>query len=650
MDKKEAKKRIEKLKKVIKYHRYLYHVLDKQKISDAALDSLKKELSDLEEKYPQFKTTDSPTQRIAGEPLEKFEKKEHSVPMLSFNDAFSEEEVRQWEKRIKKLTTEKLDYFCEAKIDGLAVALIYEKGLFERGLTRGNGKIGEDVSENLKTIESIPISLEKEIDCEVRGEVFISKKEFKKINQKRKKQGLPLYANPRNLAAGSVRQLDPKIASERNLSFLAWQLLNRKEQKQEKKELLELGFKSAQGKYCPTLEDVFQYYEQMRKKREDLPYEVDGIVVGLNDNDLFKELGVAGKAPRAAIAFKFPGKEATTIVKSVKVQVGRTGNITPVACLKPVRLGGVIVSRATLHNADEIKRLGLKIGDTVIVERAGDVIPRVKKVLKNLRTGKEKAFTMPTKCPVCKTKLSKKETILRCPNKLCEKRQRRQLYHFVNKNTFDIENLGPKIIDQLVDKGLVSQPSDIFDLKQGDLLPLERFAEKSSKNIIESIEKSKEISFSRFIFALGIRGVGEETARDLALHFSDIKSLTKAKREELLEIQDIGPETADCVHDFFKDKRNLNLIKDLLKKGVKIKKEKQKGKLKGKTFVFTGKLSFERDRAKQRVRELGGNVSSSVSEKTDFVVLGKEPGAKFKKAKELKLKIIKEQEFKKLIQ
>jgi len=689
MTKKEAKQRIEKLKKLINYHRYLYHVLDKQEISEAALDSLKKELFDLEQKYPEFITPDSPTQRVGGKPLDKFEKVRHPSPMLSFNDAFSEKDMIEWEERIKKLLTEEeisnLDYFCELKFDGLAIELIYENGLLKQGSTRGDGKIGEDVTQNLKTIEAIPLRL-RDLDevindlqkkgleriaqflkkngykgtIVVRGEGLISKKEFERINKEQEKKGLPKYANPRNIAAGSIRQLDPKITASRRLDAYMYDLvtnLGQTTHEQEHEILKVLGFKTHKEgtKYCKNLKEVFEFHHFWAKKRDTLPFEIDGVVVQVNDNKIFEKLGVVGKAPRGAIAYKFPLKQAETIVEDIKVQVGRTGAVTPVAHLKPVEVGGVTITRATLHNEQEIKRLGVRIGDTVIVGRAGDVIPEVVKVLKELRTGKEKEFKMPKRCPVCGTKLIKpeEEAIWRCPNPNCQARQRRYLYHFVSKSAFDIEGLGPKIIDQLVEEGLISSPADIFELKEGDLLPLERFAEKSAKNLIEAIQAKKQIPLARFIYALGIKGVGEETAQDLALHFQDIENLKKATLQELLNIKDIGPETAKAIFDFFQHKRNIELLERLKKAGIKIispSKSLKSQKLKGKKFVLTGALKeMTREEAKNRIRELGGEVSESVSKKTDFVVVGQNPGSKLKKAKKLGVKIIKEEEFLKML-
>ena len=688
LSKSEAKKRIEKLRKLIRYHRYLYHVLDKQEISDSALDSLKKELFDLEQKFPEFITPDSPTQRVGGKPLEEFEKVRHPTPMLSINDAFSEKDMKDWQDRISKLLTpeerKKIDFYCEPKLDGLAIELIYKHGILKIGSTRGDGITGEDVTQNLKTIEAIPLRLreEKEVIEELekegfkeiaqtirkkgykevvaRGEVIITKKEFERVNKQRKKAGLPTYANPRNLAAGSVRQLDPKITAKRKLDSHIYVLISdfgQKTHEQEHKILQVLGFKTNNkyNKYCKDLKEVFEFHKFWQKNREKLPFEIDGIVVTINSNKIFKKLGVVGKAPRGVIAYKFPLKQATTIVKDIKVQVGRTGALTPVAILEPVEVGGVTISRATLHNEDEIKRLGVKIGDTVIVGRAGDVIPDVVKVLPELRTGKEKEFKMPRKCPVCGTKTIRPagEALWRCPNSNCPARKIRYFYHFVSKGAFDIEGLGPKIIDRLIDEGLISNPADLFELKEGDLVPLERFAEKSAKNLIEAIQSKKEIPLYRFIYALGIRNVGEQTAIDLANQFGSLEKLKKASLQELEEILDIGPVVARSIYEWFRDKHNLKFLEKLKKVGIKIiepKKEKKKLVLSGKTFVLTGALkSMTRDEAKNKIRQLGGKVSSSVSKNTDFVVVGESPGSKYQKAKKLGIKMISEKEFLKMI-
>ena len=681
MNKQEAKERIEKLKKVINYHRYLYHVLDKPKISDAAFDTLKNELEELEFKFPDLITPDSPTQRVGGKPLAKFEKVYHEIPMLSLSDAFSVEELREWEERIRKLVPrEKLDYFCELKLDGLAVSLEYKKSMFIRGATRGDGKVGEDVTQNLKTIPSIPLRLripeEKEIRelgfsseqtkkiikaaeeglIEVRGEAIMTKKTFEELNKKFQKEKMPLLANPRNAAAGSIRQLDPKITASRNLDCYIYSLvtdLGQTRHEQEHGLAKFLGFKTiSHNKFCRDLGEVIEFHQKMSKEREKLPFEIDGIVVVVDKVDLQKKLGVVGKAPRWMIAYKFSPKEATTIVEDIKVQVGRTGVLTPVAILRPVEIGGVIVSRATLHNEDEIKRLGLKIGDTVIVARAGDVIPDVVRVIPGLRTGKEKNFHMPKNCPICGKEVLKDEggVILRCVNKKCPSRQRRGLYYFASKSAFDIEGLGPKSINLLLDQGLIQDPADIFDLKEGDLIPLERFGEKSAQNLVKSIQSRRTISLPRFLIGLGILHIGERTAQDLAEHFGSLNAIKEASFEDLEKIENIGPKVAKSVYEWFRDENNKKFLNKLLKQ-VKIEKyQPQTGKLKGKLFVLTGSLSaMSREEAKMKIQELGGKTSESVSKEVDYLVVGEEPGSKLNKAKKLGIKILDEKEFLKMI-
>jgi len=677
MGKKQVRERIDKLKKVIRHHRYLYHVLDKQDISPEALDSLKHELYQLEQKYPDLVTPDSPTQRIGGEPLENFKKVGHDKPMLSVEDIFSEKELQDWEDYLRRLAPEKsFEYFCELKIDGFAISLIYEDGFFVQGATRGNGKVGEDVTQNLKTIESIPLNLHfhkslkqgfKDIEkklknlikkgkVEIRGEVYMEKKAFEKFNRERDKKGEELYANPRNLAAGSIRQLDPKLAASRPLKFLAYDLVTdvgQKKHSQEHEVLSGLGFKVDEGKECRDLEAVSDFWRKVAKKRETLPFQIDGIVVSLDDNRLFEKLGVAGKSPRAIRALKFSPQQATTKVLDIKVQVGRTGAVTPIAFLKPVQVGGTTISRATLHNEDQIKRLGVKMGDTVIIERAGDVIPAVVKILPELRTGKEKDFKVPKDCPVCGTELVRpeEEVVRRCPNTNCPARKREFLNHFVSKKAFDIEGLGPKVIDKLVDENLISRPSDIFTLTEGDLIPLERFAEKSARNLVSAIEGSKKIPLAQFIYSLGIRHVGEETAVDLAQYFGTLDKLKKASKEKLESVPDIGTEVSKSIYKWFQSKDNLKLINNLLEAGVKIRSPESFGqKLTGKTFVLTGSLdSLTRSEAKRKIRLSGGNPASSVSKETDFLVIGDKPGSKLEEAKKLGIKIIKESEFLKLI-
>jgi DNA ligase (NAD+) len=666
MDKKQAKERIEKLKTVINHHRYLYHVLGSAQgaleISDSALDSLKKELFDLENQYPDLITPDSPTQRVGGKALKEFRKVRHAQRMLSFNDAFSKQDIQDWQERFTKLLTEeerkKVDYYCELKIDGLAIELIYKDGFLEIGSTRGDGTVGEDITENLKTVEAIPLKIDYKGELVVRGEVFITKKEFNRINKEQKEKGLPIYANPRNIAAGSVRQLDPKITASRKLDSFAYEIVSGVETKvhEEKHKVLhELGFKTNRNnKFCKSLDEVMNFRERWIKEREKLDYEIDGVVVLVNNNEIFEKSGVVGKAPRAGIAYKFPQAEATTKVLDINVQVGRTGAMTPVAVLEPVQVTGITITRATLHNEDEIKRLGLKIGDTVVVGRAGDVIPDIVKVLPELRTGHEKNFKMPERCPSCQTKLEKPEgeVVSRCPDKNCFAQKRRGFHHFASRAAFNIDGLGPKIIDRLLDEGLVQNPSDLFELEEGDVAALERFAEKSAENLIKAIQSKKEIDLAKFIYALGIRNVGEETSIDLAKHFGSIGKMKVAKIEDFDSILDIGPVVAKSIYEWFQDKANHKFL-EKLQKFVRIQNPEsrvQNYKLRGLSFVLTGTLeTMSRDEAKAKIRELGGNVSESVSSKTDYVVVGSDPGSKAEKAKKLGVKILSEKEFLDLI-
>ncbi len=689
MDKNDAKERIGQLKKTINRHRYLYHVLDKPEISDAALDSLKKELFDLEQQFPDLVTSDSPTQRVGGQPLKKFLKAPHEKPMLSFNDAFSEKDMEDWVTRVENFLNKKLTdetYYCELKIDGLAIELVYENGIFLQGSTRGDGLTGEDITQNLKTVEAIPLNL-LEIDevrknleksglnpsqydlskrrLVVRGEVFINKKEFEKTNKENERRGEKIFANPRNMAAGSVRQLDPKITAARKLDSFQYAIvtdLGQKNHEEEHELLKAFGFKTnPNNKPAKSLEDVFEFRNYWENHREKLSYEIDGVVVIFNNNKTFGDAGIIGKAPRAAIAYKFSAKETATIVEDIIVGVGRTGALTPVATLKPVSLTGITITHATLHNFDQIKRLGLKIGDTVIVSRAGDVIPQVIKVLTELRTGKEKAFKMPSKCPVDGSKVTQDGVIYRCSNPNCGARNRENLYHFVY--AFDIIGLGPKIIDRFLDEGLIRDASDIFGLKEGDIAVLERFGEKSAQNIVSEIKQKKKIALSRFIQSLGILHIGEETAQLLAkqvitkiknqnekIKINDVlKILQKLSLDDLQEIPDIGPKVAQSIYDWFRNERNIRFLEKLQLVGVEIERPPfhvSRSTFQGKTFVLTGTLeSLSRNKTKEKIRALGGDVSESVSKKTDYLVAGSEPGSKFDKAEKLGVKILNEKEF-----
>lgn len=563
-------------------------------------------------------------------------------------------------------------YFCELKMDGLAVSLIYENGFFVRGATRGDGKIGEDVTQNLKTIDAIPLKIKMTNQnaklperIEIRGEVFLPIKTFEELNKEYKKKSLPLLANPRNAAAGSIRQLDPKISASRGLNFVAWELLGIETKNHEESHqiLKELGFKViSENRFCRNLEEVEKFKEEIEKKREKMPFQIDGIVVIVNQNNLREKLGVVGKAPRGMIAYKFAAEEATTIVEDIIVQVGRMGTLTPVAILKPVLIAGSTVSRATLHNEDEIRKKDIRIGDTVVVRKAGDVIPEVVRVIKELRAGKEKEFFFPKNCPQCRGKVVREEgkAAYRCLNKNCFVVQLRALQHFVSKAAFDMSGLGPKILAKFLEEGLIKDAADLFDLKTGDIEPLERFAEKSAQNIVETVKTHKEIELPRFIYALGIPNVGEETAYDMTDVISSklkaqssnelIKILKNQKLEEWQEIPDIGPIVAKSIYDYFHDQHKQDFVERLFSAGVKIKDQVIGKKLTGRSFVFTGSLeTLSRDEAKEKVRVLGGEASESVSKETDYVVVGTDPGSKFDKAKELGIKIISEEEFLELV-
>lgn len=666
-NKQQAQERIEKLKKEINRIRYSYHVLDKQIVSDAVKDSLQHELAQLEEQFPDLITPDSPSQRVAGKPLEKFAKVTHKIPMLSLNDAFSFEELKAWEERISKLLPgQKLDYYAEIKMDGLAVALEYENGIFVGGSTRGDGVTGEDVTQNLKTIEGIPLKLEtgpstslRVKHLEVRGEVFMTKKALAALNKEQAKKGLQTFANTRNAAAGSIRQLDSKITASRNLDIYIYDLitdLGQKTHQEAHEKAKELGFKvNPQNQACSNLQEVEKYHKLWAKGREKLPYGTDGIVIVLNNLKTLKELGVVGKAPRGMIAYKFAPSQATTLVLDIAVQVGRTGTLTPVAHLKPVKVQGVTVSRATLHNEDEIRKKDIRIGDTVVVQRAGDVIPEVVESLKNLRPPKAKIFQFPKKCPLCGSKVVRVpgEAAHKCTNKKCFAIQRRGLYHFVGKGSFDIEGVGPKILDKFIEEGLIKDAADLFTLKEGDIAHLERFAEKSAQNIVGSIKSHRKLPLSRFIYALGILHVGEETAVDLANHFGTLDKLMKVSSEEVQKVPDIGPVVAKSIYEYFKDPEHQRFIQKLKKVGVEIENEKESivsNKLKGMIFVLTGSLeSMGREEAKEKIRILGGEASESVSKKTAYVIAGSEPGEKLEHAKKLGVKTIDEEEFLKII-
>jgi len=667
MNKDESKKRIAKLRKELDHHRYLYHVLDKQEISDSACDSLKHELYNLEKEYPEFITPDSPTQRVGGDPLKKFIKIQHPQPMLSIEDVFDFKELQDWEdymidflkKKSYLKSKNNFSYFCERKIDGVDIVLTYKKGILVSGVTRGNGLVGEQVTQNIKTIEAIPLHLEKSVDVVVRGEIFMHQKDFNKLNKQREKQDLQLYANPRNVAAGSIRQLNSKVTAQRALDCYIFEIitdLGQETHEQTHQKLKELGFKTDHHtRRCSNLEEVKKYYKTYLTKRIKNSFDYDGVVVVLNEIYLERILGSVGKSPRWMRAYKFPGQQATTIIKDIVVQIGRTGALTPVAQLRPVQLMGSVVSRATLHNQDEIDRLDARITDTIIIEKAGDIIPAVVRVLKVLRTEKSKKFQMPKQCPFCHSQIRKKsnEVAYYCLNKKCFAAQEQKISHFVGKKGFDIEGMGIKIAKQLVRQGLIKDAADIFTLTKGDLEPLERFAQKSADNLIKAVAQSAKIDLPHFIHALGIRHVGEQTAFDLAQHFVEFRKLKQSNKEILMSLPALGPIASQSIINWFKDENNKSFLQRLEKAGVKVKRfvSQTKNKtLNNQSFVITGTLkSMSREKAKEKIKALGGKTPIQISKQTDFLVSGQNSGSKYDKAKQWKVKIINEQEFLKML-
>ncbi len=664
MNQLEVKNRIDSIKKQMKEIDYAYYVLDKPLVSDAVRDSLKDELEELEGQFPDLITTDSPTQRIGGKALGKFEKYKHRVPKWSFDDLFSFAEVEEFDAKVKRFldlpSNQAIEYVCELKIDGLNMSFIYEGGLLIRGVTRGDGQVGEVVTNNVRAIGSVPLKLKDNLDIEVGGEVFMPKKSLIKLNEEQQKKGEDLFANPRNAAAGTMRQLDPQVAANRDLDTFMWTIYEPlkyglKTQHEIMKKMEVLGFKvNPHYQMVKSVSETLKYFKHWQENRQKLSYEIDGIVLKVNDLELQERLGRTAKHVRWAAAYKFPAEQVTTVVENIEVQVGRTGVLTPVAHLRAVALAGSVVKRATLHNLDEVNRLDVRVGDTVILQKAGDVIPDIVQVLPKMRTGKEKKFQMPVLCPVCDSPVKKQadEVAYYCDNKHCYAQQLERLSHFVSKGAYDIVGLGPKIIEQLQKADLVKTPADIFLLTEDDLSPLERFAEKSAQNLVAAIAEKKKIALARFIYALGIRHVGEETAIALAENFLSLKNIQAASLEELQQTEDIGPRVGASIREWFADKHNQKLLEELANNGVKIinPEKKSPGKLKGLTFVLTGEMeNYSRDEAKAKIRELGGDVSGSVSKKTSYVVAGDNPGSKYSKAKELGVKIIAETEFRKLI-
>ncbi len=654
-----AKKEIEKLRKEINFHNYKYYVENNPVISDYEFDQLLKKLDEFEKKYPDLITPDSPTQRVGGEPLEGFKTVEHKVAMLSLDNTYNYDELREFDDRVKK-NVGQVEYVVEPKIDGVGVALLYENGILVRGATRGDGIRGDDVTSNLKTIRSIPLRImgDKLKNVEVRGEVYMSLKGFKKLNKEQEKKGDPVFANPRNATAGSIRQLDPRIVESRPLDiFIYFISYSDKEfltHYEAINSLKEAGFRvNPLIEKVKDIEGVIKYCDKIEKKREFLDYEIDGTVIKVNSFSQQKQLGETSKNPRWAISYKFAAKQSTTKLNDIVIQVGRTGTLTPVAILESVEVGGVKVSRATLHNFDELKRKDIRIGDWVLVERSGDVIPQVVKSISEKRTGKEKKKSIPKKCPVCATEVIRKEgeVAVRCPNKLCPARLKWRVKYYASRDAMDIDHLGESTIDKLLEKDLIDNIADLYFLKKEDILKLEGFKDKSAQNLLDSIEKSKKQDLSRFIYGLGIRHVGKYAAQLLASKYNSIDELAKAEEEELKEIDGLGEKSAEAIVTFFATDENIKLIERLKDIGVKTKEVKKEGlPLENKKFVFTGGLTtFTRPEASDLIKQKGGLVASSVSKDIDYVVIGDKPGSKYKKAKKLNLTIINENEFKKLI-
>ncbi len=659
----QARERAQTLRREIADHDYRYYVLDSPLITDAQYDQLLRELLAIEKQYPELVTPDSPTQRVGGKPREGFVTVAHRTPMLSLANAFGEEELRDFDRRVRAaLPGEKVEYVVELKIDGLAVSLWYENGLFIRGATRGDGETGEDITPNLKTIPAIPLRLRETVPAlEVRGEVYMTKEAFLKLNEAREEAGEPPFANPRNAAAGSLRQLDPAVTAARKLNIFVyglgfWEGKDLSEHAASLQWLGELGLPvNRHFRVFGDMAEVIAYCTRWQQERFDLPYSTDGMVIKVNSLDQQARLGATMKSPRWAIAYKFPAEEAKTMVKDIILRVGRTGVLTPTAVLEPVRLAGTTVTKATLHNEDMIKEKDVRIGDTVLVHKAGDIIPEVISVVKEARTGREKVFVWPERCPECGSRVIRPagEAAVRCPNVACPARLREGLIHFVSRAAMDIMGLGPAILGQLLDKGLVRDPADLYQLRYEDLVNLERMGPKSSQNLLDAIAASKTNPLHRLLFALGIRHVGERAAKILAERFGSMERLSRASFEELVAIPEIGPKIAESVADFFATEKNRDLIQKLAAAGVNMQEEKapaQAKPLAGKLFVLTGTLSrYTRQQAQELIEGLGGRVTSSVSKKTDYVVVGEDPGSKYEKAVALGVPVLREKDFIELI-
>lgn len=671
MTKKQAAERINKLRELINDYRYHYHVLDESIMNEAAADSLKHELSQLEEQYPDLITPDSPTQRVAGAPLPGFKQVEHSSRMLSLNDVFDEEEAKAWQTRIVKLLPAgaKPEYFADIKMDGLACALVYQDGVLTRGITRGDGFVGEDVTANVRTIDSIPLKLRADKQAarflrgrtEVRGEIVMYKDDFKRLNERRAKEGKPLFANPRNTAAGTIRQLDPKLVASRPLHFRAYDLQRDAAAEVPThdyayKTLRSLGFlASKEARVLKTIDEVTRFFNDWETKRQKLPFNTDGLVVKVNDRQLYSRLGVVGKAPRGAVALKYAAEQATSKIKDIFVSIGRTGAATPVAMLEPVVISGSTVQMATLHNQSEIARKDIRVGDTVIVHKAGDIIPEVIEPLAKLRDGSEKPFLMPAKCPECNTKLVKykaEDVIWRCPNEHCPSRSWKRIEHFASKAALDIDGLGEKNVIALIDAGLVKDQADIYKLKAEAVIKLDRYAEISANKLVTAIETKKTPPLGRFVYGLGIRHVGAQTAIDLANHFRSLEKLSEATIDELSAVEGIGEVVAESIVEWFSEPRNRKLLEKFKKLNVWPQPIKRVGgRLSGQNFVVTGSLeSMGRETAADRIRSLGGTFQSSVGQDTDYLVVGANVGeSKLAKAAKLGTKQINEKEFLKLL-
>lgn len=655
----EAKKRVVQLRELIQKHRYLYHVLDAPEISDPAFDSLVHELDQIEQQHPELITPDSPTQRVGGEAMKKFQKVSHKTRMLSIDDVFTRSELEAWDGRAKKMLREPYAYYCMPKIDGLAMSLVYQDGVLETAVTRGDGKVGEDVTHNVKTIGSVPLRLRegKGVDVagrvEVRGEVYFPAKTFEAFNAIQEKKGEKVFANPRNAAAGSIRQLDPKISAQRKLAFVAYGLMTDMGQESMLEEVAllgELGFKAIpESLSCKTLQEVEDHWKHLQSIRETLDYWVDGMVVRVSEKALHEKLGVVGKTPRGSAAWKFPAEEATALVKEIEWFVGRTGALTPVAVFEPTIIGGTTVQHASLHNYDEIARLDVRVGDTVIMYKAGDIIPKVKEVLMDLRPSNTKRVQAPTHCPVCGQDTTKKEeeVAIYCLNPRCFAQDKEAILHAAR--AFEIDGLGPQIIATLMENQLISRPSDLFTLQPGELLGLEGFAEVSAEKLVSEIQSKKHITLARFIVALGIRNVGEQTAIDLAQHFASLENLNAASLDDLQSVPHIGEVVAKSIFAFFQEEHNQDLIQAYQDHGVVIEVVRKTNKplpLEGNSFVLTGGMQeMTREEAKEKIRALGGTISSSVSKKTSYVVAGKDPGSKYEKAQSLGVTILNEKAF-----